>query len=336
MLRGPGRLLLTVSVTDRLHHLMLRAFRSPQTFASEPLPSLWLLTLLCVAVLVSGCDGMGSDGTWAPFASSPASETEAPAITSADSAAVASAAAKADDAVGDTVPPRPFRTTTAPADAVSELIAATEPIAWADTAWPAVPAAEAPADEQAAPAPSDAAPYTAEEAAALVAEAAAVLDARPKIPSDVNATAARQDTLVENLSDEALAAYDAPSLADDTTTDPPTTDRPVTDTPDADPEPVQLSLNMVIDETRSTQGRDFYNIFYRNWQAPEGAMNYTVYVREQPGRGRGSVVEVRVNDEIAFRAQLQPRYNVIEQTAHQAVRYTQQFMQRVDVSRKIY
>ena len=159
-----------------------------------------------------------------------------------------------------------------------------------------------------------------------------MLDARPTIPADVSATTARQDTLVENLSDEALAAYEDPALADDTSTDPP----PTTDTPDADPEPAQLSLDMVIDETRSTQGRDFYNIFYRNWQAPEGAMNYTVYVREQPGRGRGSVVEVRVNDEIAFRSQLQPRYDVIEQTAHQAVRYTQQFMQRVDVSRQIY
>ncbi|NBC00301.1 MAG: hypothetical protein GVY15_05515 [Bacteroidetes bacterium] len=289
-----------------------------------------------MAVLLSGCDGMGSDGTWAPFAAPPASETAAPAITSADSTAVAPDPAKADDAAADGVPPRPFRSAAAPADAVPALIAATEPIAWADTAWPAArtsqPAAEGSGDERATPAASDASAYTEEEAAALIAEAAAVLDARPKIPSDVRATAARQDTLVENLSDEALAAYEAPSLADDTNTALPTT----SDTPDADPEPAQFSLDMVIDETRSTQGRDFYNIFYRNWQAPEGAMNYTVYVREQPGRGRGSVVEVRVNDEIAFRAQLQPRYDVIEQTAHQAVRYTQQFMQRVDVSRQIY
>ena len=320
---------------------MVRAFHSPQTHASEAFPSLWLTTLLCMAVLVAGCDGMGSDATWAPFASPPASEVDTTAIASADSAAVARGSAEgegtvANDAVADDVPPRPFRTASAPADAIPALIAATEPITWADTAWPAARtpelAAEVSADEPAAPVPADSSTYTEDEAAALIAEAAAVLDVRPTIPADISTTTTGQDTVVENLPDEALAAYEDPSLADDTSTDPP----PTTDTPDADPEPAQLSLDMVIDETRSTQGRDFYNIFYRNWQAPEGAMNYTVYVREQPGRGRGSVVEVRVNDEIAFRSQLQPRYDVIEQTAHQAVRYTQQFMQRVDVSRRIY
>jgi hypothetical protein len=315
---------------------MVRAFRFPHTSAPDALPGLWLMTLLCLAALVSGCDDVGSDGTWAPFASPPASEVNTTATASTDSAAVASAPAKADGAVANDVPPFPFRTASAPADAIPALIAATEPITWADTAWPAARtpelAAEGSTGEPAAPVPADSSMYTEEEAAALIAEAAAVLDARPTIPADISATTARQDTLVENLSDEALAAYEDPALADDTSTDPP----PTTDTPDADPEPAQLSLDMVIDETRSTQGRDFYNIFYRNWQAPEGAMNYTVYVREQPGRGRGSVVEVRVNDEIAFRSQLQPRYDVIEQTAHQAVRYTQQFMQRVDVSRRIY
>ncbi|NBB87194.1 MAG: hypothetical protein GVY12_13380 [Bacteroidetes bacterium] len=299
-----------------------------------------------MAVLLAGCDDMGANATWAPFASPTASEVDATATAAADSAAAdsaaASARAKAEDAVADDlaaddVPPRPFRTAAAPADAMPALIAATEPIAWVDTAWPAARPPEPAADVSTGePAPSDSATYTEKEAAALIAEAAAVLDARTTNPADVSATATRQDTLVDNLSDEMLDAYEDPSLADDTSTNPPATDTPSTDTPDADPEPSQLSLDMVIDETRSTQGRDFYNIFYRNWQAPEGAMNYTVYVREQPGRGRGSVVEVRVNDEIAFRSQLQPRYNMIEQTAYQAVRYTQQFMQRVDVSRQIY
>lgn len=308
---------------------MLPAFLSDQFSASGAIRGLGSVVLLCMAVVLSGCDDTGSDATWAPFASPPASEADSTAVGPADSAAPY-ADAEEPAAAPVNVPPLPLPTAAAPVDAIPVLIAAAEPIAWSDTVWPAAQPEEradaSPTANAAEEADADTAAYTEEEAAALIAEAAAVLEARPTIPSDVRATAANQDAMVENLSDEALAAYEDPSFADDNFTDP------------SDPasESAQLSLDMVIDETRSTQGRDFYNIFYRNWQAPEGAMNYTVYVREQPGRGRGSVVEVRVNDEIAFRSQLQPRYDMIEQTAHQAVRFTRQFMQRVDVSRRIY
>ena len=306
---------------------MLRALHSDRPSAPDARSGFWPVVLLCMAVVLTGCDDTGSDATWAPFASPSTSEVDSTAAA-ADSAARYAGAEEAADAPAE-VPPLPLPTAEAPADAIPGLIAAAEPLAWSDTAWPTVRAeetADASAADDAEQTHADTAVYTAEEAAALIAEAAAVLDARPQIPSDVSATAANQDAMVENLSDDALAAYEDPSFADDTDTD---TSNPAS-------EPAQLSLDMVIDETRSTQGRDFYNIFYHNWQAPEGAMNYTVYVREQPGRGQGSVVEVRVNDEIAFRSQLQPRYDVVEQTAQQAVQYTQQFMQRVDVSRRIY
>ena len=307
---------------------MLRAFHSDCPSAPDLRSGCWLVVVLCMAVVLTGCDDAGSDATWAPFASSPASEVDSTATVSADSASHQADPEGLTDAPQE-IPPRPWSTAEAPADAIPALIAAAEAIALSDTAWPtgrAEETADASAADDAEQTDADTAAYTPEEAAALIAEAAEVLDARPQSPSDVSATAANQDAMVENLSDDALAAYEDPSFADDTDTD---TSNPAS-------EPAQLSLDMVIDETRSTQGRDFYNIFYHNWQAPEGAMNYTVYVREQPGRGQGSVVEVRVNDEIAFRSQLQPRYDVVEQTAQQAVQYTQQFMQRVDVSRRIY
>jgi hypothetical protein len=78
---------------------------------------------------------------------------------------------------------------------------------------------------------------------------------------------------------------------------------------------------MVVDETQTKVGRDFYDVFFENWESPEGAFNYTVVVQELPTPGIGTRVLVRVNDEVAFQAQLQPRYEVVEATARQAVYY---------------
>lgn len=78
---------------------------------------------------------------------------------------------------------------------------------------------------------------------------------------------------------------------------------------------------LVVDETRTTIGRDFYAIFYDAWQAPEGSVNYTVVVEEQPVPSLGTRVIVHVNDEVAFDARLQPRYEMIREAALAAVAY---------------
>jgi|GEM_PF-4112321 len=276
--------------------------------------------LLCALLLVTGCDGFTDDLTWAPHAAEDsAAVVDEPVAHKPD--AVADDRSDAPDAE---IPSRPQTVAPMPVDAVAALVSASGELTWTDQAWPSTASSdgEEPAQEERV--------LTDEESAALVDEAAAVLDERPQIPGDLDATSTDQDAMVENLTDEQLAAYEDPSLADDNQVQGEVSAEP------SEAPATQFSLDLVIDETRSIQGRDFYNIFYRNWEAPEGAMNYTVYVREQPGRGQGSVVEVRVNDEIAFRTQLQPRYEVVEEAAHQAVQFTQRFMQRGDVSRRIY
>jgi hypothetical protein len=79
---------------------------------------------------------------------------------------------------------------------------------------------------------------------------------------------------------------------------------------------------LVVDETRTTIGRDFYDTFYDAWTAPEGSVNYTVVVEEQPVPGRGTRVLVRLNDEVAFDTRLQPGYERIQEAALAAVSYT--------------
>lgn len=92
---------------------------------------------------------------------------------------------------------------------------------------------------------------------------------------------------------------------------------------------------LVVDETQTRLGRDFYTEFFNFWQAPEGAVNYTVTVQEQPMPNLGTRVMVRVNDEIAFQAQLQPRQDMLEMTSRQAVFYTYRFVQGLS-SRESY
>lgn len=83
----------------------------------------------------------------------------------------------------------------------------------------------------------------------------------------------------------------------------------------------ELSLDgLVVDETQTRIGRAFYDAFYQQWQAPEDAQNFTVSVQEKPLRGRGILISVRVNDELAFQARLQPRSD-FDAIARQAVAY---------------
>lgn len=82
-------------------------------------------------------------------------------------------------------------------------------------------------------------------------------------------------------------------------------------------------LGLVVDETRTTIGRDFYDVFYEAWEAPEGSVNYTVVVEEQPVPSLGTRVIVRINDDVAFDTRLQPRYDQVREAALAAVMYAQ-------------
>jgi hypothetical protein len=81
-------------------------------------------------------------------------------------------------------------------------------------------------------------------------------------------------------------------------------------------------IRLVVDETISRAGAQFYDIFYQLWRPPPGAAFSTVVLSEQPLPGQGTLVSVRLDGEIVFQSRLQPREEVIEQTAEQAVQTT--------------
>lgn len=83
---------------------------------------------------------------------------------------------------------------------------------------------------------------------------------------------------------------------------------------------------MVHDETRSKFGRDFYDIFYRHWQSPPEASNYSIRIMEQPAPSLGSIIIVKVNDEETFKVRLQPKYDFVEEASKYAVRTTYAYL----------
>lgn len=89
----------------------------------------------------------------------------------------------------------------------------------------------------------------------------------------------------------------------------------------------ELELDgMLFDETKTKSGKDFYNFFYSHWEAPPEAHNYLIYIIEKPYRLMTTKIEVKINEIIVFMSFLQPRANIVEQLAQQAVAQTQMYL----------
>lgn len=76
---------------------------------------------------------------------------------------------------------------------------------------------------------------------------------------------------------------------------------------------------LVINETRSKMGSDFFNVFYKYWEAPQNSGNFILKITEQPIPSLGTMVSIKIDDRLVFKSRLQPRYAVIENLAKQAV-----------------
>ncbi|MGM0457858.1 MAG: CsgE family curli-type amyloid fiber assembly protein [Bacteroidota bacterium] len=76
---------------------------------------------------------------------------------------------------------------------------------------------------------------------------------------------------------------------------------------------------MVLDETRSKVGRDFYSAFFSAWEKPDDTRNYIIRIVERPGPSMASVVSVDVNYEKIFEMRLHPGDQRIKQAGDYAV-----------------
>ncbi len=87
---------------------------------------------------------------------------------------------------------------------------------------------------------------------------------------------------------------------------------------------------LLVDETKTKSGRDFYEYFYQDWEAPKTAKNYTIFITERPYRLTTTQVEVKINETLVFQSFLQPRGDIIEMLADQAVAQTRMYLQNYE------
>ncbi len=104
-----------------------------------------------------------------------------------------------------------------------------------------------------------------------------------------------------------------------------------------DPRPSTITIDgLVLNETRTRMGTNFFDIFYSRWTPPENARNFTITVKEQPMPSLGTRVVVNLNGQPVFQTRLQPRYEYIEQAALRAVQITWRRLQRGQARQRIY
>lgn len=85
---------------------------------------------------------------------------------------------------------------------------------------------------------------------------------------------------------------------------------------------------LILDETKTKSGRDFYEFFTTYWQEVKG-LDYTIIISElPPSITRGSFIFVKVDDTMVYQKRLNPRPDIIEQEARQAVSRVGAYMLR--------
>lgn len=90
---------------------------------------------------------------------------------------------------------------------------------------------------------------------------------------------------------------------------------------------LQLEIDgLIVDQTITKVGKDFYDIFYTKWDAPKVAKNFTIVIKEMPIPGIGTQVSILINDDEIFKQRIQPRYDIIEAMADYAISRASRFL----------
>ncbi|GAB4328216.1 MAG: hypothetical protein Kow0037_02370 [Calditrichia bacterium] len=80
---------------------------------------------------------------------------------------------------------------------------------------------------------------------------------------------------------------------------------------------------LILDQTLTKAGRDFYDVFYSNWEPPPGISGYDIKIGEKPMPRIGTQISVTVNlmfeDYLVYLSFIKPRYEEVEDAAKDAI-----------------
>lgn len=85
---------------------------------------------------------------------------------------------------------------------------------------------------------------------------------------------------------------------------------------------------LLLDETRTRAGRDFYEMFYTKWQELNIITDQNIQISEVFVRGRSTRVSIAINDQLLFVSGLQPRYDIIESRVSAALPRVASYIER--------
>lgn len=85
---------------------------------------------------------------------------------------------------------------------------------------------------------------------------------------------------------------------------------------------------LIIDQTKTKIGREFYDLFFTRWEAPEGIKGYTIDINEKAHPRFGSLIWISINETIVYQSVLKPRYETIEEASKIGITATKQFLFR--------
>jgi len=83
---------------------------------------------------------------------------------------------------------------------------------------------------------------------------------------------------------------------------------------------------LLVDDTKTKTGKEFYDLFYNGWEAPSGAKNYSITISEKPFRLTSTLIVVSINDTPVYQSVLQPRQDIVEGLSVDAIMTTQSYL----------
>ncbi len=92
---------------------------------------------------------------------------------------------------------------------------------------------------------------------------------------------------------------------------------------------------LVINDTVSKAGNDLFEAFNARWEPIEG-LDFTITISEKPDQVFGSQYWIKVDDQVVQGGRLNPRWDVIEETAKTGVkRVSLYLLERLTVSKEL-
>ena len=90
---------------------------------------------------------------------------------------------------------------------------------------------------------------------------------------------------------------------------------------------VELEIDgLLVDDTKTKAGKDFYDLFYSGWEVPVSAKNYSITISEKPYRLTTTLIVISINNDIVYQDVLQPRQDMIEAQSQDAISTTQNYL----------